>query len=136
MTDHNLTDDETVFGYRGQHHVKQAFRDMKDFCFIRFSPPFHRTDATIRVHAFHCVLARMLVSLLHRDVVTAGVAISQRRLLEQLKRIRAVTNYYAAHSGEAAGSGGRPRAERVPTLLSAQEEQIFRILELRRFEAG
>ena len=135
-TNPNLTDDEIVFGYRGQHHVERAFREMKDPCFIRFSPAFHRTDAMIRVHAFHCVLALTLMSLLHREVVTAGVTISQRRLLEELKRIREITNYYPAHSEEDAGLGGRPRAERVLTRLSPQQEQLFRILELGQFEAS
>jgi len=135
-TNPDLTDDEIVFGYRGQHHVERAFRDMKDPCFIRFSPAFHRTDPMIRVHAFHCVLALTLLSLLHRQVVTAGIEISQRRLLRELTRIKEITNYYAAHSGEAAGLGGRPRAERTLTRLSPQQEELFRKLELARFQAG
>jgi len=135
-TNPNLTDDEIVFGYRGQHHVERAFRDMKDPCFIRFSPAFHRTDSMIRVHAFHCVLALTLLSLLHRHVVKAGIEISQRRLLEDLKRIKEITNYYAAHSGEAAALGGRPRAERTLTRLSPPQEQLFRTLELGQFQAG
>jgi transposase len=135
-TNPNLTDDEIVFGYRGQHHVEQAFRDMKDPCFIRLSPAFHRTDSMIRVHAFHCVLALTLLSLLHRQVVTAGVSVSQRLILQELRRIKEITNYYAAHSGETAGLGGRPRAERTLTRLSPQQEQLFRILELGRFQAG
>ena len=135
-TNPELTDDEIVFGYRGQHHVERAFRDMKDPCFIRFSPAFHRTDSMIRVHAFHCVLALTLLSLLHRQVVTAGIEISQRRMLQDLTRIKEITNYYAAHTGEAAGLGGRPRAERTLTRLSRQQAQLFHTLELGRFQAG
>jgi transposase len=135
-TNPDLTDDEIVFGYRGQHHVERAFRDMKDPCFIRFSPAFHRTDAMIRVHAFHCVLALTLLSLLHRKVVTAGIEISQRRMLHELTRIKEITNYYAAHTGEAAALGGRPRAERTLTRLSPLQEQLFRTLDLARFQAS
>jgi transposase len=135
-TNPELTDDEIVFGYRGQHHVERAFRDMKDPCFIRFSPAFHRTDSMIRVHAFHCVLALTLLSLLHRQVVTAGIEISQRRMLQDLIRIKEITNYYAAHTGEAAGLGGRPRAERTLTRLSPHQAQLFHTLELGRFQAG
>jgi transposase len=135
-TNPELTDDEIVFGYRGQHHVERAFRDMKDPCFIHFSPAFHRTDSMIRVHAFHCVLALTLLSLLHRQVVTAGIEISQRRMLQDLIRIKEITNYYAAHTGEAAGLGGRPRAERTLTRLSPQQAQLFHTLELGRFQAG
>jgi transposase len=135
-TNPNLTDDEIVFAYRGQHHVERAFRDMKDPCFILFSPAFHRTDSMIRVHAFHCVLALTLLSLLHRHVVTSGIEISQRRMLQDLTRIKEITNYYAAHSGEAAGLGGRPRAERTLTRLSPRQERLFRTLALGRFQAG
>ena len=95
-----LTDEEIVFGYRGQHHVERAFRDMKDPCFISFSPAFHWTDQMIRVHAFYCILALTLVSLLHRRVVQAGVEITQRPLLEDLKEIKEITNYYPSHSAE------------------------------------
>jgi hypothetical protein len=135
-TNPKLTDDEIVFGYRGQHHVERAFRDMKDPCFIRFSPVFHWSDSMIRVHAFYCVLALTLLSLLHRRAVTAGINISQRRPLQDLTRIKEITNYYAAHSGEAARLGGRPRAERTLTRLSPQQEQLFRTLELAQYQAG
>src|SRR5258706_411484 len=37
----DLTDEEIIFGYRVQHHVKRAFRAMKDPYFISFSPPHH-----------------------------------------------------------------------------------------------
>ena len=135
-TNPDLTEDEIVVGYRGQHHVERAFRDMKDPCFIRFSPAFHRTDSMIRVHAFHCVLALTLLSLLHRQVVKAGIEISQRQMLHELTRIKEITNYYAAHTGESAALGGRPRAERTLTRLSPLQEQLFRTLELARFQAS
>src|SRR5213075_3539404 len=56
----DLSDEQIVFGYRGQHHIERAFRDMKDPYFISFSPAFHWTDSMIRVHAFYCVLALTL----------------------------------------------------------------------------
>jgi transposase len=135
-TNSNLTDDEIVFGYRGQHHVERAFRDMKDPCFIRVSPAFHRTDGMLRVHAFHCILALTLLSLLHRQVVSSGVQISQRQMLHDLKRMKEVTNYYAAHRGEDAALVGRPRAERTLTRLSPEQDKLFDILELGRFQAS
>ncbi len=86
---------------------------MKDPYCIRFSPPRHWTDHMLRVHAFSCVLALTLVSLLHRRVSQAGVAITQSRLMEQLKGIKEITNYYPAQSGEKLRQGGRPRSERT-----------------------
>ena len=132
----DLTDEQIIFGYRGQHHIERAFREMKDPYCIRFSPPRHWTDHMLRVHAFSCVLALTLVSLLHRRVSQAGVAITQSRLMEQLKGIKEITNYYPAQSGEKLRQGGRPRSERTLTRLDPQQEQIFRTLQLGRFLAG
>jgi transposase len=132
----DLSEEQIIFGYRGQHHIERAFRDMKDPYSIRFSPPHHWTDAMLRVHAFSCVLALTLISLLHRRVDQAGVAITQSRLMEQLKGIKEITNYYPAQSEEKIRRGGRPRSERTLTRLDPQQEQIFRTLQLDRFLAG
>jgi len=132
----DLTDEEIIFGYRGQHHVERAFRDMKDPYFISFSPPHHWTDHMLRVHAFYCVLALTLVSLLHRRVHQAGVQVTQSHLIEQLKQIKEITNYYPAHNTEKPHLGGRPRAERAMTHLDPQQERIFRALKLDRFLAS
>ena len=132
----DLTDEEIIFGYRGQHHVERAFRDMKDPYFISFSPPRHWTDQMLRVHAFYCVLALTLVSLLHRRVHQVGIDISQSRLMEQLKKIKEITNYYPAQTADKLHIGGRPRSERTLTRLNRQQNQIFHALSLNRFLAS
>jgi transposase len=132
----DLTDAEIVFGYRGQHNVEQAFKDMKDPYFISFSPARHWKDQMIRVHAFYCVLALTLVSLLHRQVHKAGIDITQGRLMEELKKIKEITNYYPAQKEGKLHLGGRPRSERTLTRLNSQQERIFRTLNLDRFLAS
>lgn len=132
----DLTDEEIIFGYRGQHHVERAFKDMKDPYFISFSPPRHWTDEMLRVHAFYCVLALTLISLLHRRVYQAGVTISQWGLMEQLKKIKEITNYYPAQPSEKLHLGGRPRSECTLTRLDKQQNQIFHALNLDRFLAS
>jgi transposase len=132
----DLTDEEIIFGYRGQHHVERAFRDMKDPYFISFSPARHWTDSMLRVHAFYCVLALTLVSLLHRRVYQAGISISQSGLMDQLKKIKEITNYYSAHPGDKLELGGRPRSERTLTRLNDEQKQIFQALDLGRFLAS
>ena len=132
----DLTDEEIIFGYRGQHHVEKAFKDMKDPYFISFSPARHWTDQMIRVHAFYCVLALTLISVLHRRVYQAGVSISQWALMEQLKKIKEITNYYPAQPSEKLHLGGRPRSERTLTRLDGQQSRIFRALNLDRFVAS
>lgn len=132
----DLTDEEIIFGYRGQHHVERAFRDMKDPYFISFSPPRHWTDQMLRVHAFYCVLALTLVSLLHRRVHQSGISISQSSLMDQLKKIKEITNYYPAQTSNQSHLGGRPRSERTLTRMDTQQNQIFHALNLDRFVAS
>jgi transposase len=88
------TDAEITLAYRGQAAVEDAFRTMKDPQFVSWAPMFHWTDDKIRVHAFYCVLALMLASLLHREVHKAGIQLSIPRLLEELTAIREVAIVY------------------------------------------
>jgi len=128
----NWTDEEIVAGYRGQHHVERAFRDLKDPTLVQFRPMFHWTDSKIRVHALCCVLALTLLGLLHRRVVQSGVEISRSRLLEGLKQVRAVTNLDGAEGSGLRGRG-RPRAQTVLSQASALQKQLCDLLDLRQF---
>jgi len=56
--------------------------------------------------------------------------------MEQLKKIKEITNHYPAQSAETCHLGGRPRSERTLTRLDGQQKQIFRALDLDRFLAG
>src|SRR5439155_22670614 len=84
------TDEEIVLGYRAQHHIESAFRDMKNPHFLVWSPMFHCTDSKIRVHAFYCVLALTLTSLLQRALHEKGHDLSLRRMMELLGGIQEV----------------------------------------------
>lgn len=129
---HDWTTEQIVLGYRSQHHVEAAFRQMKDHFFVSFEPIRHWTDQKIRVHAFICVLALTLASLLRREVANHRIALSIDALLDQLQGIQEVVNLYAV----AGDNGGRPRARRVLTRRSRLQDQLFRHLELGRFQRG
>jgi transposase len=62
------TNEQIVGAYRSQHHVENAFKQMKDTDYLTFRPMYHFTDSKIRVHAFYCVLSYLLVSLLNREL--------------------------------------------------------------------
>jgi len=126
------TDEEIVAGYRGQHQVERAFRDLKDPTLVQFRPMFHWTDSKIRVHALCCVLALTLLGLLHRRVVQSGVEISRSRLLEELKQVRAVTNLYGSEGSGPRGRG-RPRAKTVLSQTSGLQKQLCDLLEVQQF---
>jgi transposase len=125
------TDEEIVSGYRGQHHVERAFRDLKDPTLVEFRPMFHWTDSKIRVHALCCVLALTLLGLLHRRVSQSGIEISRTRLMEELKQVRAVTNLYGS-GGTGQRGRGRPRALTVLSKSSALQKQLCDILDLQK----
>jgi len=94
------TDEEIVLGYRAQHQIESAFRDMKNPHFLGWSPMFHWTDSKIRVHALYCVLALTLTSLLQRTLHQKGQDLSLARMLELLGGIQEVLLIYPKAVGE------------------------------------
>jgi transposase len=82
------TEEQIVLAYRSQYHIEDAFKQMKNPHFLAWSPMFHWTDSKIQVHAFYCVLALLLTSLLHRELAQKGEPLSINRMLEELAGIR------------------------------------------------
>ena len=120
------SDEEIVTAYRGQHHVENAFRQMKDVHYVRFRPAHHWTDQKLRVHAFTCVLALLLCSLLRRELSRKGIALSVDRMLETLDSIREVRVLLSA-------GRGRPRVQHTHSRLEPLAAQLFEALDLGRF---
>jgi hypothetical protein len=58
----------------------------------------HWTDSKIQVHAFYCVLALLLTSLLQRELARKGESISINRMLEELAGIRETLIIYPAQA--------------------------------------
>jgi transposase len=121
--------EEIVLAYRGQAGVESAFRTMKNPHFVSWSPMFHWTDDKIRVHAFYCVLALMLTSLLRRELHLAGIDISIPEMLKELGSIREV-----AFLKE--GSGKEQTASVALSKLSTLQAQMMDRLGLRRLLAA
>jgi len=120
------TDEKIVLAYRGQHHVEAAFRQMKDPHHVAFRPAFHWTDQKLRVHAFCCVLALLLCSLLRRELSKKGHELSVNRMLATLSTIREV--HVLLSSGR-----GRPRTKRIHSKLDSAAEELFTALDLARW---
>jgi transposase len=95
---------QIIEAYRGQSKVEAAFRDLKDPRMLSTRPQFHWTDQKLHVHAFMCVTAYLLVTLLHRRAAQkAAFEGSSRRLLEELAEVR------CCRLIETTGRKGRPR---------------------------
>lgn len=96
------SDEEILTAYRGQASIEQAFKQMKDPHFVSWRPMFHWSDSKISVHAFYCVLALSLTSLLRRELRNAAIDqddldldMSIDKSLETLSEIREIAHIYA-----------------------------------------
>ena len=123
------SDPEIVLAYRSQYHIESAFRDMKNPHFLGWSPMFHWTDSKIRVHAFYCVLALTLISLLQRRLHQNGLDLSMARLMELLGGIREVLLLYPLAPGE-----HKPRTTTCLAAMDDEQEKLFNLLKLDRFQ--
>jgi len=93
------SDEQIVLAYRAQHHSEADFRRLKDPHYLTFRPTFHWTDQKLRVHAFYCVLALLLLNLLRRKLAKAGIPLSVVKMMDTLTDIHEVTLLYLAGSG-------------------------------------
>lgn len=95
---------QIVEAYRGQSKVEAAFRDLKDPRMLSTRPQFHWTDQKLHVHAFMCVTAYLLVTLLHlRAKQKTAFDGGPRRLLAELAEVR------CCRLIDMTGKKGRPR---------------------------
>ena len=123
------TNEEIVLGYRSQHHIEDAFRQMKHPHYLGWQPMFHWTDSKIRVHAFTCVLALTLSSLLQRTLHQKGLDLSLPRMFDLLGGIRETLVIYPKRAGQR-----HPSTARALSTLSAEQEQLVTALQLRRYQ--
>ena len=110
--------------YRGKARIEDDFKRMKSPIMISLKPVYHWTDQKIRVHAFCCVLALMLLLLLKRKLQRAGIKLSLERMLEELSDVQlSVIKFYDVD-------------KRLCLLNDMNEEQkaIFGVLDLMRYK--
>jgi transposase len=122
------TEEQIVSAYRSQYHIEDAFKQMKNPHFLGWSPMFHWTDSKIQVHAFYCVLALLLTSLLQRELAQKGEPLSINRMLEELGGIRETLIVYPCRQGQ--------RKAATATCLTRKtvlQERLFLLLDLQRF---
>ena len=122
------SDEEIVLAYRSQYHIEDAFKQMKNPHFLHWNPMFHWTDSKIRVHAFYCVLALMLSSVLQREVWQKGEPLSLNRLLEELGGIRETLIIYPRRRGQRTN----PTAICL-TRMNSLQQRLFSLLDLQRY---
>ena len=116
---------EVIAAYRSQSEAEFSFRQLKDPRVVSFSPMFHWTEHSIRVHVFTCVLALQIAHLMRRQARHAGLDLSVRALLDALAGIEETVLIYPS-------TGGRPRARRMTTELTGDQRKLYDIFGLSR----
>ena len=124
------SDAEIVKGYRSQHHVEAAFRDMKNVHHLALRPQRHWTDQKIQVHVFYCVLGLMMCGLLRRELDRKGIKRSLPALLEDLGQIREVCVVYPPSRTQPT-----PKVALTLTALSNDQQALYDALDLQRFRS-
>ena len=128
---HDWSTEQIVAAYRSQSDIEQTFRDMNNWDFLRWTPMFHWTDQKIRVHAFYCVLALMLVGVMRKQVSDAGLELSTHALLESLAKIIETVVVYPPTRP--------PAPPRLATTLShfdPTQKRLYNALNLARWRTG
>jgi transposase len=125
------TEEQIVSAYRSQYHIEDAFKQMKDPHFLGWSPMFHWTDSKIQVHAFYCVLALLLTSLLQRELAGKGEHLSINRMLEELGGIRETLVIYPRRPGQRKNDTAS-----CLTRMSALQQRLYSLIGLEKFAPG
>jgi transposase len=95
ITNHDdWTTERIISAYRSQYHIEDAFRRMKDTKYLSFRPIHHFTDSNIRVHAFYCVLALLLASLMNKKLEQMGHPMSIHKMLDRFQELRQVITVF------------------------------------------
>jgi transposase len=84
------SEEQIISSYRSQQGIENVFRHMKNKDYLHWQPEFHWTDNKIKVHGLYCVLAMLLASLAHREVVQKGLNLSLIEMLDDLNNIKEV----------------------------------------------
>ena len=115
----NWSTEEIIRAYHGLAKIEDSFKDMKNIEFLHWQPMFHWTDQKVRVHAFYCVLAMTLASLLRLSLQRAGLAMTIPAILQQLQSIYEVAVKYP---------GRKPKI--TMSKMNKEQKQILEIMSL------
>lgn len=128
---HDWTDQQIIAAYRAQAKGESSFRQLKDREHASFSPAFHWTDQKLRVHAFYCTLALMIVSLIERQIRQAGIQqddlpLGAKLAMRLLNEIDEVTLIYPP----AGQRQGRPKIRTRLADMDDSQQQLYDTLGL------
>ncbi|MDD5747730.1 MAG: IS1634 family transposase [Actinomycetota bacterium] len=127
---HKWSTEQIVAAYHAQTKIEEAFKRMKRPHFVSFSPSFHWTDQKPCVHAFCCVLALSLTSLLHREANNAGIEISLEGMMQELSGIMEVAILYPASR-----KGRDTKSFITLSSMNKTQKRLFELFGLERYRS-
>jgi transposase len=114
---------ETILNYQKTGcQIEDGFHHIKDRDLVAYHPGYHWTDSKIRVHAFVCVLALLLLKLLQHVARQNGLGMSCKVLIEELEEITMVILIYPDR-----------KTTRKITTLSRVQQGLFDLFGLGRY---
>jgi transposase len=125
------TDEQILAAYRAQAKAERCFRQIKDTEFASFSPAHHWTDQKLKVHAFYCTLALIIVSLIERQISHAGIELDGLPLGPKLAmRLLSGINETTLIYPPAGGRQGRPRVRTTLAQIDDNQRRLYDALNL------
>jgi len=114
--------------YHSKDRIEDDFKLLKDPELIRWRPCRHWTDTKIRAFGFCCVMALLLIRVMHRKAAHAGILMSPALIKQELDDLREITVVYDAHTADVKISVRSSVQQRLYDLfnLSAAENQLTR----------
>jgi transposase len=114
---------ETILNYqKSSSQIEDGFHSIKDRDLAAYHPGYHWTDSKIRVHAFVCVLALLLLKLLQYVARQEGLGMSCKVLIEELEEITMVIMVYSDR-----------KTTRKITAQSRVQQRLFELFGLGRY---
>jgi len=115
----DLSDDRIVAAYRSQSKLEQVFRISKSRRPGLWWPAYHWTDSKLRVHAFTCFLALVLLKIILLRLEEHHLSIGVEALIERLRGIQEAKLIYANGA-----------CQQVIVERTQQQEELFDALNL------
>ena len=114
--------------YHSKDRIEDDFKLLKDPELIRWRPCRHWTDTKIRAFGFCCVMALLLIRVMHRKAAHAGIHMSPALIKQELDDLREIAIVYDAHTADVKISARSSVQQRLYDLfnLSAAENQLTR----------
>jgi len=114
--------------YHSKDRIEDDFKLLKDPELIRWRPCRHWTDTKIRAFGFCCVMALLLIRVMHRKAAHAAIHMSPPLIKQELDDLREITLVYDAHTADVMISARSSVQQRLYDLfnLSAAENLLTR----------